>query len=103
MGITEVTLNNGEKMPVLGVGTADYPPPPAEVVIKAVLEAIELGYRMFDTAALYQTEQALGEAISQALDLGLIKSRDEVFIVSKLYCNDTHADRVLPALRKTLE
>ncbi|XP_074373096.1 non-functional NADPH-dependent codeinone reductase 2-like [Apium graveolens] len=103
MAITEVTMNNGEKMPVLGVGTAVYPPPPAQVVTKAVLEAIELGYRMFDTAALYQTEQALGEAISQALDLGLITSRDEVFIVSKLYCNDNHADRVLPALQKTLE
>ncbi|WOH13586.1 hypothetical protein DCAR_0833096 [Daucus carota subsp. sativus] len=103
MGITEITLNNGKKMPILGVGTADFPLPPPEVVVKAVLEAIQVGYRMFDTAALYGTEPALGEAISQALDLGLIKSRDELFITSKLYSNDNHADRVLPALQKTLK
>ena len=90
-------------MPVLGLGTSADPFPTAEVVVKAVLEAIELGYRMFDTATLYQTEKGLGEAISQALSLGLIKSRDEVFITSKLWCTDNHGDCVIPALQKTLK
>ncbi|XP_074343097.1 non-functional NADPH-dependent codeinone reductase 2-like [Apium graveolens] len=90
-------------MPVLGLGTAADPFPAPEVVVKAVLEAIELGYRMFDTASVYQTEEALGEAISQALSLGLIKSRDEVFITSKIWCSDNYGDRVIPALQKTLQ
>ncbi|KAK1381416.1 Non-functional NADPH-dependent codeinone reductase 2 [Heracleum sosnowskyi] len=104
-GIPEVTLNssNAKNMPVLGLGTGSSPFLAPESVMKAVLEAIELGYRMFDTATFYQTEEALGEAISQALSLGLIKSRDEVFITSKLWCTDNHGDRVLPALRNTLQ
>ena len=103
--IPEVGLSsgNGRKMPIFGLGTGTYPFLGPEVVVKAVLEAIELGYRMFDTAALYQTEEALGEAISQALSLGLIKSREEVFITSKLWCTDNHGDRVLPALQATLK
>ena len=105
LSIPQVTLSSGNArpMPVLGLGTAADPFPGPETVIKAVLEAIELGYRMFDTAALYQTEEALGEAISQALSLGLIKSREEVFITSKLWCTDNHGDRVLPALQATLK
>ncbi|WOH13583.1 hypothetical protein DCAR_0833093 [Daucus carota subsp. sativus] len=103
--IPTVTLSSvdAKPMPVLGLGTGGYPPAPPEAVIKAVLEAIELGYRMFDTASFYQTEEAVGEAICQAVSLGLIKSRDEVFLTSKVWCNDTHADRILPALQKTLE
>ena len=103
--IPEVGLSsgNGRKMPIFGLGTGTYPFPGPEVVVKAVLEAIELGYRMFDTASVYQTEEALGDAISQALSLGLIKSRGEVFITSKLWCTDNHGEHVLPALQKTLQ
>ncbi|KAL8121183.1 non-functional NADPH-dependent codeinone reductase 2-like [Apium graveolens] len=103
--IPEVVLSSGnaKAMPVLGLGTGGLPYVTPEEVIKAVLEAIELGYRMFDTAFLYQTEEALGQAISQALSLGFIKSRDEVFITSKIWCTNNHGDRVLPALRKTLQ
>ncbi|XP_074323964.1 NADPH-dependent codeinone reductase 1-4-like [Apium graveolens] len=103
--IPEVTLSsgNGKKMPVLGLGTGTYPFPAPEVVIKAVLKAIEFGYRMFNTASIYQTEESLGEAISQALTLGLTKSRDEVFITSKLWCTDNHGHLVLPALLQTLQ
>ncbi|MCL7045781.1 hypothetical protein MKW94_018527 [Papaver nudicaule] len=68
----------------------------------ALLKAIEVGYRHFDTAAVYQTEEPLGEAIAEALQIGLIKSRDELFITSKLWCVDAHPDRVLPALRNSL-
>ena len=101
----QVTLSSGnaKTMPVLGLGTAADPLPGPDTVVRAVLEAIELGYRMFDTASVYQTEEALGEAISQALGLGLIKARDEVFITSKIGCSDNHGDRVLPALKKTLQ
>lgn len=68
----------------------------------AVIEAIKLGYRHFDTAAVYGSEEALGEAISEALKLGLIGSRDELFVTSKLWCSDNHPDLVLPALQRSL-
>ncbi|VVA19586.1 PREDICTED: non-functional NADPH-dependent [Prunus dulcis] len=50
------------------------------------MDAIEVGYHHFDTAAFYQSEQAIGRAVVQALDV--IKSRDEIFITSKLWCTD---------------
>ncbi|XAR65010.1 Codeinone reductase (NADPH) [Bertholletia excelsa] len=95
--------SGGLSIPIISLGTACFPYVAPEIIKRAVLEAIELGYRHFDSAAVYQTEQPLGEAIAEALSLGLIKSRDELFITSKLWCTDAHGDRVLPALRKTLE
>ncbi|KAL2519433.1 NAD(P)-linked oxidoreductase superfamily protein [Abeliophyllum distichum] len=100
----EISLKSGsQKIPVLGFGTASDPPVDPETTKSAVLQAIQLGYRHFDTAALYNSEQPLGEAIAEALNRGLIKSRDEVFITSKLWCSDAHAQFVLPALQKTLK
>ncbi|RYR33487.1 hypothetical protein Ahy_A10g048086 [Arachis hypogaea] len=66
------------------------------------MEAIKLGYRHFDTASIYGSEQVMGEAIAEALKLGLISSRDELFIPSKLWLFDNHPDLVLPTLRKSL-
>lgn len=67
-----------------------------------MIAAIEVGYRHFDTACLCHTEQPLGEAIVEALEKGLIRSRDELFITSKLWCSDGHRDLVVPALQATL-
>ncbi|KAG4946772.1 hypothetical protein JHK87_042779 [Glycine soja] len=78
--------SNHHRMPVIGFGTASMSPPSTTRV--AVLEAIKLGYRHFDTASIYGSEQPLGEAIAEALQLGLIGSRDELFITSKLWCTD---------------
>ncbi|KAI3942845.1 hypothetical protein MKW92_011474 [Papaver armeniacum] len=97
------TLSSGKTIPLLGFGTAAYPFVGSEGVTSAILKAIKLGYRHFDTAALYMTEESLGDAIAEALQLGLIRSRDEVFITSKLYCCDAHPDRVLAALQNTLK
>ncbi|KAI3467458.1 hypothetical protein Pfo_024121 [Paulownia fortunei] len=101
--IPEINLKSGTaKMPVLGFGTAADPPVDSETIKRAVLQAIELGYRHFDTAALYNSEQPLGEAIIEAINRGLIKSRDELFITSKLWCSDAHGQHVVPALKRTL-
>lgn len=99
------TLGSTDRtIPLLGYGTAEYPfGASIETMKESILHAIELGYRHFDSASLYQSEVPLGEAISDALRLGLIKSRDELFITSKLWCSDGHKDLVLPALQKTLE
>ncbi|KAJ6919093.1 hypothetical protein NC651_013142 [Populus alba x Populus x berolinensis] len=107
MGInipTSTLRSTDRTIPLLGYGTAEYPfGASMETMKESILHAIELGYRHFDSASLYQSEVPLGEAISDALRIGLIKSRDELFITSKLWCSDGHKDLVLPALQKTLE
>ncbi|KAI4313612.1 hypothetical protein L6164_026575 [Bauhinia variegata] len=95
--------NSGRAIPLLGYGTAEYPFGISPTSVKeSILHAIKLGYRHFDTAAIDQSEQPLGEAIEEALSLGLIKSRDELFITSKLWCADAHRHLVLPGLKRTL-
>ncbi|KAK9277677.1 hypothetical protein L1049_007224 [Liquidambar formosana] len=97
LGSTDATI------PLLGFGTAVFPFAASETMKESILHAIKLGYRHFDAAAVYQSEQPLGEAIAVALGLGLIQSRNELFITSKLWCSDAHHDHVLPALKKTLK
>lgn len=97
--------SNGKKItiPLVGFGTAEYPLGGSSKSIKEIiLQAIQLGYRHFDSASLYQSESPLGDAIEDAIKLGLIESRDDLFITSKLWCSDAHHDLVLPALQKTL-
>lgn len=101
--IPEVLLNSGHKLPFIGMGTAQVPPLPHEQLVSAFLTAIEVGYRHFDTSPLYLSEVALGQAMAEALHRGLIKSRDELFIASKLWCSDAHHDLVVPALKNTLK
>ncbi|KDP38187.1 hypothetical protein JCGZ_04830 [Jatropha curcas] len=101
--IPEKILSSNNPIPLVGFGTAEYPfGASTETMKDSILHAIKLGYRHFDSAALYQTEQPLGEAISESLQLGIVKSRDEFFITSKLWCCDAHYNRVLPALQNTL-
>ncbi|KAH7572865.1 hypothetical protein ACOSP7_006231 [Xanthoceras sorbifolium] len=97
-----VLASNGKTIPLVGFGMAEFPFSTSEDTKESVLHAITLGYRHFDTASLYQSEQPLGEAITEALRLGLIKSRDELFITSKLWCSDAHRHLVIPALQNTL-
>ncbi|KAF8398864.1 hypothetical protein HHK36_014728 [Tetracentron sinense] len=98
--IPEMPLGSGVRaIPLVGMGTAVFPFVASETMKSSILHAIELGYRHYDTAALYQSEKPLGEAIR----LGSIKSRDDLFITSKLWCTDAHGDLVLPALRQTLQ
>ncbi|XP_016444971.1 D-galacturonate reductase-like [Nicotiana tabacum] len=101
----EVSLNNCDKaMPVIGMGTASSSPPAesAETVKSTLLEAIKAGYRHFDTAFIYPSEKSLGEAIVEALHLGIIKSRDELFITTKLWSTFAERDQVVPACKLSL-
>ena len=103
--IPEVPISSSAgrpSIPVMGMGTA-VGPSGWDATKSAVIEAIKQGYRHFDTASIYRSEQALGEAILEALKLGLIASRDELFITSKLWCSDNHPDLVHPALQKSLK
>ncbi|KAK9090528.1 hypothetical protein Sjap_023705 [Stephania japonica] len=80
--IPEVILNNGCKMPMVGMGMACYPFPESETAKAAMLKAIEIGCKHFDTSPPYKTEQPLSLTIAEALKHGLIKSHDELFITS---------------------
>nr|CAB3487184.1 unnamed protein product [Digitaria exilis] len=102
--VPEVALRSGNArpMPAIGMGTAAIPPVP-EAAKNAVLAAIEVGYRHFDTAEAYATEKPLGEAVAEALRRGLVTSREELFVTSKLWCTKCHPDLVVPALRETLQ
>lgn len=71
-----VRLNNGKKMPILGFGVYQIPSHETE---RAVSEAIEIGYRHFDTAQLYRNERGVGEAINKS---GI--ARNDFFITTKL-------------------
>ena len=77
-----VILNNGVEMPILGFGVFQVPDP--NECETAVLDAIETGYRLIDTAASYMNESAVGNAIRNS---GV--ERHDLFITTKLWVQDT--------------
>jgi diketogulonate reductase-like aldo/keto reductase len=91
-----ITLNNGVEMPILGFGVFQVPDP-AECE-KAVIEAIETGYRLIDTAASYMNEAAVGNAIKKS---GV--PREKLFITTKLWIDGTGYEKTKEAFQKSLE
>ncbi|KAK9090870.1 hypothetical protein Sjap_024047 [Stephania japonica] len=102
VSIPLVTLNSGHNMPLIAAGTASTFPLPEGQPTMAILDAIEVGYRHIDTAAMYTTEEAVGAAIKEALTRELIMSRQDLFVTTKLWCNNAHPDLVLPAIKESL-
>lgn len=96
-----VTLNTGHAMPVLGFGTGSSSTP--DDLPATILHAVRLGYRHLDTASFYRTEPAVGAAVADAVRLGAVASRADLFVTSKLWITDAHPTRVVPALRESLE
>lgn len=80
-----VTLNTGAKMPMIGFGVFQIPD--ATECKRVVLDAIKTGYRLIDTAASYMNEEAVGEAIKEAIESGIC-TREELFITSKMWVQD---------------
>jgi diketogulonate reductase-like aldo/keto reductase len=89
------TLNNGLKIPCIGFGT--YKISDGEPVVSAVKKALEVGYRHIDTAAIYNNEKGVGQAVRQS---GL--KREEVFITSKVFNPDRGYHKTLAAFEKSL-
>jgi len=79
---THVTLNNGTKMPMFGLGTYDISD--SEVMKKA---ASELGYRMYDCASYYKNEEVLGDAVTGILAEKTC-TREELYIISKIWWDE---------------
>ncbi len=80
-----VILNNQLKMPILGLGV--FQVPDKKECQESVYQAIKSGYRLIDTAASYMNEDAVGQAVQQAINEGIC-TREELFITSKLWVQD---------------
>ncbi|WP_440108925.1 aldo/keto reductase [Paenibacillus sp. QZ-Y1] len=91
-----VILNNGVKMPIIGLGV--YQIPDAEECENAVYEALMAGYRLIDTAAGYLNEEAVGRAIKRS---GV--PREELFITTKLWVQDADYASAKMAFSKSLK
>lgn len=92
----KVKLNNGVEMPILGFGVFQIAD--AKECSKSVIEAIRTGYHLIDTAASYMNEGAVGEAIK---DSGV--PRDDLFITTKLWVQDTGYENTKTAFNKSLK
>ena len=91
-----VTLNNGLKMPILGFGV--FQVAEGQDTEEAVLAAINVGYRLIDTAQVYGNEEAVGRAIKRS---GV--PREELFITTKLWISSSGYEEAKKAFQVSLE
>jgi len=94
--VNHVILNNGVKMPLLGFGV--FQVTDLAECQRAVEDALGVGYRLIDTAASYQNEQAVGDALRNS---GL--ARDELFITTKLWVSDTGYEKTKRAFDRSMK
>ena len=93
-----ITLNNGVTMPQLGFGVYQIP---SEETAQAVYEAIKIGYRLIDTAAVYGNEKETGAGIKRAIEEGLV-TREELFVTSKLFILQTPENKAAATIEHSL-
>ena len=91
-----VILNNGVEMPILGFGV--YQIPDYDECKRAVLDALETGYRLIDTASAYQNEKAVGDAIKES---GI--NRKELFITTKLWITEYGYEKAKKGFEESME
>ena len=88
--VPQITLNTGDQVPCIGMGTFGSDRFTAEEVSNAVAGAIRAGYRMFDCAACYGNEDQIGEVFQKAFDDGVVERKD-LYIMTKVW-NDMHRE-----------
>ncbi len=93
--IPSTKLNNGISMPLLGLGVYDMYQKQAE---QAVETALEIGYRLIDTASMYENEKEIGNAIKNSA-----VNRAEIFLTTKLNNTDHGYDQALKAFNTSLQ
>lgn len=91
----KVKLDNGVEMPILGFGVFQIPDP--KECERSVIEAIQTGYRLIDTAASYKNEEAVGKGIRQS---GV--AREKLFITTKMWVEDAGYERTQKAIDTSL-
>ena len=91
----KVKLNNGVEMPILGFGVFQIPDP--KECERCVMEAIQTGYRLIDTAASYKNEEAVGKGIRRS---GV--AREKLFITTKMWVEDAGYERTQKAIDTSL-
>jgi alcohol dehydrogenase (NADP+) len=96
--MTTLTFSNGDRMPILGLGTWQSEP---GAVQAAVREAIRLGYRHIDCAMAYGNEAEIGQTIRDVIDAGEAR-RQDLWITSKLWGNAHGRENVAAALKQSL-
>ena len=94
--VPTVKLNNGVEMPTLGFGV--FQVPDLSQAEQAVTDALEVGYRLIDTAAAYQNEEAVGRAIKNSS-----VNREDVFVTSKLWVSDFNYKRAKAGIDASLQ
>jgi 2,5-diketo-D-gluconate reductase A len=94
--VPTVTLNNGVEMPILGFGVFQIPD--LGECERSVADALRTGYRLIDTAAAYQNEAAVGNAIEQS---GV--PREELFVTTKLWIQDAGEGPTRQAFERSLQ
>jgi alcohol dehydrogenase (NADP+) len=96
---TRIPLAHGTgAIPAVGFGSLI---PDRDAAKQAVKAALAAGFRHIDSAELYRTEEAVGEAVKEALEAGTVR-REELFIATKLWNNNHHPDRVKAAFEASL-
>ena len=95
MAVSKIALNDGTSIPQLGLGVFRIA---AEDTERVVSEALEVGYRLFDTAASYLNEKGVGRALAKS---GI--PRDELYIITKLWNIDHTANIAPEAFDRSLE
>lgn len=95
MGMEEVILKNGVKMPMEGFGVLQLKDP--AICEACVGEALRAGYRLIDTAAAYFNEAAVGKAVKES---GI--SREDIFLTTKLWIQDAGYERTKQAVEQSL-
>ncbi|MFH0412301.1 aldo/keto reductase [Corynebacterium sp. L4756] len=98
VSVPSLTMNDEREIPQIGLGTYKLRD---DECIRVVREAIEVGYRHFDTATLYKNEEALGKALNDAIAAGDV-TRDELFVTSKVWHDSHGADNVREAFQTSL-
>src|SRR5436190_19942362 len=92
----KVVLNNDLEMPILGFGV--FQVTDLNECERSVYDAIQTGYRLIDTAASYQNEEAVGKAIKRSS-----VPREELFITTKLWIEQAGYEKTKKALEKSLK
>lgn len=87
-------LNNGHVLPMVGYGTWDVRGDKGK---KTILQALECGYRLIDTATMYENEEIVGEAVKE-----FSLPREQLFITSKIYRPDTSYKLAKESIERSL-